>query len=200
MSLRIIIPAKPFAEAKQRLSPALNPPARARLAEELFRHVLATALAMACVRAVIVVSRGHEVLTLAEDMGATGVAEASHGDLNGALWQAAEFARAHGASKILVLASDLPLLCESDLAALIAETCAIAPDRLGRGTNALLWPAIPTLGFHFGDNSFAHHCAAARGAGVDPKIISRAGLAHDVDFPSDLFDLPSTAWSGLRSC
>ncbi|HEX4078722.1 MAG TPA: 2-phospho-L-lactate guanylyltransferase [Rhizomicrobium sp.] len=198
MSLRIIIPAKPFAEAKQRLSPTLNQAARARVAEEFFRHVLATALVMAPARAVIVVSRGHEVLALAEELGATGVAEASHADLNAALWQAAEFAHAHGASKVLVLASDLPLLCDSDLAALIAETCAVAPDRHGRGTNALLWPAIPTLGFHFGDNSFAHHCAAARAAGVDPKIISRPGLAHDVDFPSDLFDLPSTAKAPMR--
>jgi 2-phospho-L-lactate guanylyltransferase len=189
MSLCIIIPVKPFAEAKQRLSPALDPAARARLAEQLFRHVLATALGMARPRAVIVVSRGHEVPSLAEALGATGLAESSHADLNAALWQAAAFARAHDASKLLVVASDLPLLRETDLVALVDESCAVAPDRHGRGTNALLWPANPTIGFHFGDNSFAHHCAAARAAGVDPQVISRPGLAHDVDLPSDLFDL-----------
>ena len=193
MSLRIIIPVKPFAEAKQRLSPVLKPPARARLAEELLRHVLATAIGVAHARAVIVVSRGSEVLSLAQAMGATGLAESSRPDLNAALGQAAEFARARGASKILVLASDLPLLCEPDLVALIAESCAVAPDRHGRGTNALLWPTTPAIGFHFGDNSFTHHCAAAKAAGVDPKIVSRPGLGHDVDLPSDLLDLPSTS-------
>ena len=193
MSLRIIIPVKPFAEAKQRLSPALNPSARASLAEELFRHVLATAMVVARAGEVIVVSRGPEVLLLAEQSGATGLAESLDADLNAALSQAAEIARAQGAAKLLIVASDLPLLCESDLAALIAETCAVAPDRHGRGTNALLWPATPMIGFCFGDNSFAHHRAAAKAAGLDPQIILRPGLAHDVDLPSDLFDLPFDA-------
>ena len=92
---------------------------------------------------------------------------------------------------LLVLASDLPLLNEDDLAAVTMEDCAIAPDRRGTGTNALLWPTRPLPGFFFGENSFERHDASARAAGLEPKIVRRPGLAHDVDLPDDLSAIQS---------
>lgn len=187
MALHVIIPVKPFSEAKQRLAPALGAAQRLQLAQDFFRHVLATALGFS--RPVIVVSRAPDVLALADAEGATALLETTRSGLNAALAEAENFARIRDASRLLVVASDLPLLKKSDLAALAAEECAIAPDRRRRGTNALLWPASPHLGFHFGEDSFERHFAAAKGAGFDPKIISRAGLAHDVDLPEDLLAL-----------
>ncbi|HTT81949.1 MAG TPA: 2-phospho-L-lactate guanylyltransferase [Rhizomicrobium sp.] len=184
MALRIILPAKPFAEAKQRLASAMTAEARAHLAEQMFRHVLAIASAFAEPAAIIVVSRAPDILCLAQTCGATALAEKPPCDLNIALRQAAKFALDHGASKLLVVAGDLPLLCKDDLAALAAHDCAIAPDRRGRGTNALLWP--PSLEFHFGDNSFERHCVTAKLAGYEARIVVRSGLAHDVDLPSDI--------------
>jgi 2-phospho-L-lactate guanylyltransferase len=190
MALRIIIPVKPFTEAKQRLGSVLNDRARAELAQSMFQHVFATALRSADAHAVMVVSRGQDVLDFAAAQGAVGVAENGRSDLNAALAQAAEFASEHGASKFLVVASDLPLLREDDLARMFAEVCAIAPDRRGRGTNALTWPAYRPWVFAFGENSFERHFAAARDAGFDPKIITSPGLAHDVDVPDDLLFKP----------
>jgi 2-phospho-L-lactate guanylyltransferase len=187
MDLRIILPVKPFAEAKQRLAPAMTAAARARLAEDMFVHVLATASAFAKPSAIIVVSRGPDVLDHARAMGAIALTEQSPSGLNPALLQASEFARESGAAKLLVVASDLPQLCEADLAALARHDCAIAPDRHGRGTNALLWPA--TLDFHFGENSFERHRAIASSAGYEVRIVSRPGIAYDVDLPSDLIKL-----------
>ncbi|HEY6578358.1 MAG TPA: hypothetical protein VIY09_03475, partial [Rhizomicrobium sp.] len=109
---------------------------------------------------------------------------------NAALSQAARSERASGASKLLILASDLPMLGKADLAAMIEHSCAVASDRRGGGTNALLWPATRRPGFHFGENSFALHCAAARRAGFEPQIVSRPGLAHDLDLPDDLDCMP----------
>ena len=186
MTLRIILPVKPFDEAKQRLAPAMPAAARARLAEEMFRHVFATVVDFAGPPAIIVISRGADVLDYVGTRGATALAERSPSDLNGALRQASAFAQDAGASKLLVLASDLPLLCEADLTALARHDCAIAPDRHGRGTNALLWPTSPLPDFHFGEDSFSRHRAAARAVGLDPQTVLSAGLAHDVDLPSDL--------------
>ena len=186
MALRIILPVKPFAEAKQRLASALTAKARAQLAEDMFRHVLVTACMFAKPSAVIVISRGTDVRDIAGTQGAIALAEQSPSDLNSALRQAAEFARGDGASKLLIVASDLPLLHEADLAALALHDCAIAPDRHGRGTNALLWP--PRLAFQFGENSFARHCAIAASGGYGAQIVTRPGLAHDVDLPVDLLD------------
>ncbi|MGH6878348.1 MAG: 2-phospho-L-lactate guanylyltransferase [Rhizomicrobium sp.] len=186
MTLRIVIPVKPFAEAKQRLSPVMAPEARAKLVADMFKHVFATARLVVEAQAVIVLSRDRDVLALAEAGRATALIETTRPDLNAALSQAAQFGRANGASKLLILVSDLPLLCKSDLVAMIEQTCVVAPDRHGRGTNALLWPASASPGFHFGENSFALHCAAARTAGFDPQIVSRRGLGSDVDLPEDL--------------
>jgi len=197
MDLRIVIPVKPFAEAKQRLAPLLNAQERAQLARDFFRHVFATTLGFARAPSVIVVSRDAEILSFAEAGGAIGLAEDQRSGLNAALAQAAEFARREGASRLLIVASDLPLLSRSDLEAMSAAECAIGPDRRGIGTNALLWPAGPEPGFHFGDNSFARHSAAAKAAGSDPQRIVRPGLACDIDLPDDLLDWRRTSCSAL---
>ncbi len=189
MDLRIILPVKPFGEAKQRLAAAMPDAARARLAEQMFRHVFATASAFAGPSALIVVSRGADVLGFTRTLGATALVEQSPSNLNIAVLQAARFVRDTGASRLLIVASDLPLLCEDDLATLALHDCAIAPDRHGRGTNALLWPV--SLGFQFGENSFERHCAIAETAGYEARIVARPGLAHDVDLPSDLLERES---------
>jgi 2-phospho-L-lactate guanylyltransferase len=188
VSLRIVIPVKPFDEAKSRLAPELDADSRARLARQLFLHVFETVRKFANCRNVIVVSRAAEVLTLAEAAGAIALRESSPPELNAALDQTAQFTSKSGATRILVVASDLPLLSPADLAALAQGACSIAPDRHRRGTNALLWPVV--LGFRFGADSFENHAAAARAAGFDPVIVLRRGLAHDVDVPDDLKDLP----------
>jgi len=184
MDLRVVIPVKPFGEAKLRLAPALDPAQRARLAERMFRHVLRVASTAFGAANVLVISRSHDVLAIAATEGATSICESEPSDLNSALSQAARFAQSHGASHVLALASDLPLLQESDLAELARHGCAIAPDRHSRGTNALLWPA--NLPFAFGENSFARHLTIADKAGVSLQAVHRPGLAHDVDVPSDL--------------
>jgi 2-phospho-L-lactate/phosphoenolpyruvate guanylyltransferase len=188
MDLRVIIPVKPFAQAKQRLSPALNAIQRAQLAERMFRHVLRVSAAVFNAGNLLVVSRSSDVLAIAQAHGAPGLLEEGPCELNSALSHAARVVRANGNSGVLVLASDLPLLEEHDLMEMTRTECAIAPDRHRRGTNALLWPS--TLPFAFGENSFARHLASTRAAGFDPQIVSSPGLAHDIDVPEDLIGAP----------
>jgi 2-phospho-L-lactate guanylyltransferase len=184
MDFRTIIPVKSFGEAKQRLALVLNPTQRAHLAEEMFRHVLGVASNAFGMSNVLVISRSRDVLAIAEADGAMAVPESEPSELNSALAKAASIARAQGASHVLALASDLPLLEKSDLAELTKHDCAIAADRHRRGTNALLWPVA--LPFSFGDDSFARHRAIAGSAGLDPQIVARKGFAHDIDVPEDL--------------
>jgi 2-phospho-L-lactate guanylyltransferase len=187
MNLRVIIPVKPFGQAKQRLAPALQPAERARLAERMFRHVLGTASVAFGHANILVVCSSSDVCAIAKSEGAIGIREMGLPDLNAAIAQAATFAGNSGASMHLVLASDLPFLEQSDLIDLAAYGCAIAPDRHERGTNALLWP--PHLPFEFGEGSFARHRGTAERAGFKPYICLRRGLAHDIDVPDDLREL-----------
>jgi 2-phospho-L-lactate guanylyltransferase len=195
MDLRVIIPVKTFAEAKQRLAPALNPAERARLAEDMFLHVFEMASAFIGAANVLVISRLTDVLAIADARGAVTIAEREPYDLNSALLQAASVAQRRGASRVLALASDLPLLQKSDLAEMAQHACAIAPDRHNRGTNALLWPAM--LPFAFGNDSFARHLTIADQAGISMQVVRRPGLARDVDVPEDLIDaIPRPRFSG----
>ena len=82
--------------------------------------------------------------------------------------------------------ADLPLLSVDDITALItdgAAACTIAPDRHGTGTNALAIVEPFGFGFAFGPNSFARHCAAAKGKA---RIVTRLGLELDIDTAADL--------------
>ncbi len=88
---------------------------------------------------------------------------------------------------IAVFHADLPRLGAEDVAALLAAGerggCAIAPDRHGTGTNALAIGDGRAFSFAFGADSFARHRAQA---GERFEIVTRPGLALDVDTPDDL--------------
>ncbi len=197
MKICTIIPAKPFEHAKTRLAPVIGALEREDLARRLFLHVLKTTLRFS--GPVVVVSRSREVLRLAQSEGAVGLKEMCRPDLNAALEQAAKYAHARGALKLLIVPGDLPLLDLPDLRALARETCAIAPDRLGRGTNALLWPATHRPKFQFGIDSFRSHWNSAKALGLRPRAIVREGFAHDIDVPGDLLGtVPSYGRAGAE--
>lgn len=194
MSVYCLIPAKPHAEAKSRLAPVLTQSQR----EEFNRWLLQRTLRLArqVVGPVVVVSRDPAIVAQAETQGAWGLAETSAG-LNPALTQAAGFARAHGATGLLVLPTDLPCLTATDLESILAlgttpstrgagaPALVIAPCRHGTGTNALLMRPPDLIPFAFGPDSFAAHCAAARAAGVEPLVYRADSIAFDLDTPED---------------
>jgi 2-phospho-L-lactate guanylyltransferase len=185
MALWAILPVKPFASAKLRLAPVLRPAERRMLALSLFRRTLGIVGQFAVLSDAVVVSRSREVLALARALGAIPLKETGAPGLNVALARAARFARSHGATRLLILPSDLPFLDREDLRALASADCAIAPDRRGEGTNALVWPTLPHPVFHFGANSFLRHRLAARSYGLAPCLIRRRGLSCDIDTPAD---------------
>jgi 2-phospho-L-lactate guanylyltransferase len=111
----LIVPVKPFAEGKSRLSEELPPAERARLSRRLLHHVLTTAAIDDLFPQTIVVSRDPGAAKIAEGYGAMLLAEEG-GELNAALEQARELALRQGATAILVLPADLPHLSADHLA------------------------------------------------------------------------------------
>jgi 2-phospho-L-lactate guanylyltransferase len=63
---------------------------------------------------------------------------------------------------------------------------AFVPSRSGRGTNAALLDPPDAMPLTFGEPSFDNHLAAARGAGLSPRVVRLAGIGLDVDAPDDL--------------
>jgi 2-phospho-L-lactate guanylyltransferase len=190
MNIWAVIPAKPVNEGKSRLAGVLTLEQRARLNEYLFRRTLAIVCGVLPPTQVMVVTRDTGLLGIAAAAGAIALTERGH-DLNQALHQAAEFPRLTGA--LLAISSDLPDLEADDIHALLAarEKIVVAPDRAHLGTNALLTAPAGFIPFRFGQNSFALHCAEANERGISPHIVSRPGLAFDLDTPKDLRACPN---------
>jgi len=193
----ILIPVSPFEEGKSRLAPVLSDGQRAALSQRFFRHVLDVAIGCVPAEHCLVISRSTAVLGLASRAGAQGILERQRG-LNEALVQGTAVARTQGATGLLVLSGDLPLLDKEELDAMLA-LCAdapavIAPDAGDTGTNAL-WLSPPGLiPYAFGEGSFARHCAALEAAGEQATVFRRRGLMCDVDSPEDLEQIRSDGW------
>ena len=149
---------------------------------------------------------GHVVQTLRETPGVDRIAVVSpeHGDLAGdvialadpgrglnyAMMHASAEARRRGATRLLIVHADLPLLRSTEVATLIgaAESTgvAVAPDRAGSGTNALCLSSLSRFRFRFGPGSLRKHLAEAAMHGMPPVLVRSPGLAFDVDQMADL--------------
>jgi 2-phospho-L-lactate guanylyltransferase len=186
MTIWAAIPVKPLAEGKSRLADVLSPEARIRLNARLFRHTFDAVSAVFDPAYIIVVSRDAALRDLAAARGARIIAEQGN-ELNDALVEAAAFPGPDDG--LLCVSTDLPSLTPEDLRAMLAEIqtpIAIAPDRERKGTNALLTIPAACIPFQFGPDSFAKHLAGAAKRDITARIISRPGLAFDLDTEADL--------------
>lgn len=178
----------------------MPPQERRALNAWMFHHVFAVARDVVGSASCLVVSPSRAVCEIAEQANARWFRDDGSG-LNPALEKARQMAISRGADTMVALSCDLPLLENSDLAALLASTeiMAIAPDVDGGGTNALLTRRQAAIPYRFGPSSCQAHMdeAAARGFAVD--VIRRSGLAQDLDLPGQLHLIDSKRGDFLSS-
>jgi 2-phospho-L-lactate guanylyltransferase len=179
MSWTALVPLKPPALGKSRLSLCLSPGDRAALSRHLFERTIATLRDVPAIHAI-------HLLSAEPFFGWTGGWIRDEG--RGLNQEIAAARDGLAPTRLLTVHADLPLLAIADVAAMLdrAETlgCAIAADRHGKGTNAVALPPAADFDFAFGPDSLAKHLAqAAAGARID-----RRGLALDCDTPRDLDD------------
>jgi len=188
MTLWAIVPSRPLTEGKSRLAEILTPDERRALNEGFFRQTLTTAAAIAGRSRTLAISRSEAVLDAARSMACGALLEQAPYGLNAALDQAANMARTLGATIILSVSCDLPFLMPDDLQALLQaaeEGLAIARDRSGQGTNALVVSPVGAIPYCYGPDSFRAHQAAALAAGRRIGVVERTGLSFDIDTPDD---------------
>lgn len=191
MTLWAIVPVKPLRRGKSRLAGVLNEDERTDLNHCLLVHTLDVLAGVPGIEHTLVVSRDPQALALARDHGARTVQEHGLSKLNLAIARATIVAASHAVLGVLVLPADLPLLTVEDVQALIERSTqppvmVIAPDRHGKGTNALLIKPTGRIQYTFGRDSFEKHCELAARAGMRLEICERPNLALDVDLPEDL--------------
>jgi 2-phospho-L-lactate guanylyltransferase len=186
-----VVPVKGGASAKQRLGDAVAPDLRQRLALAMAEDVLAALAAAPGLRGVIVVTADAAARALAERYGARVLADGAEAGQTGAVAAAARTLAREGRGAMLTIPGDVPLITPEEVARIVAAhdrvpDFVIAPAHDERGSNAILCAPPEAVPLTFGNDSFRPHLAAARRAGLEPKILHLAGIGLDIDNPADL--------------
>jgi len=190
MTFWAIVPVKPLRRGKSRLAGILTEDERADLNRALLHHTLQILSELREVDEVLVVSRDPQVLTIARNYGARTVREDGQPELNTALKRATVIAQVYATRGVLVLPADLPLISREDALALVERATdppvvVIAPDRHGKGTNALLISPAGLIEYDFGEDSFQRHCDLVKKAGARLEVVNLPSLGLDLDSPED---------------
>lgn len=188
-----IVPVKPLALAKGRLSTRLSPAQRRRLVLTMLQDVLAALAPVRAIAKTLVVTADPDVADAAARAGVRIVTERQAQGLNQAVEHGLQQAVRLGATRALVLPADLPFATSDEIARLVAAGAdstraelAMVPAADGDGTNALLISPPGIITPSFGPGSFLAHLGQALARRVDVRVLHLAGLALDIDRPQDL--------------
>jgi 2-phospho-L-lactate guanylyltransferase len=199
-----VVPVKDIAQAKQRLAGVLSQEQRRDLALAMLDHVLAVLSSVSELSGVLVVTIDPAAAVLAAKYGAVvsamGAREGHSGAVAAAVCELTSRRR-----DLLTLPGDLPLVEATDIRQLLAthhddvrrsgRAFCIVPARDRRGSNAVLCSPADAVPLCFGYDSFLPHLAAARGRGIEPRVMELPRIALDIDTPEDL-----AHWLAIPSC
>jgi 2-phospho-L-lactate/phosphoenolpyruvate guanylyltransferase len=179
----VIIPVKPLAAAKSRIS--VSPEVRRRLAAAFALNTIHAAHGAQLVEDVVVLTSDHRIAASAKQLGAVVLADCGSG-LNGSL-QAA-LACQPQSDPAAILAADLPLLTSDMLDGVLASGADYerwhVRDFAGTGTTMLGARECRSLEPQFGPESSKKHLGC--GFAQLPLPENLLGAAHDVDTVTDL--------------
>ena len=192
-----LVPVKALAWGKSRLSVLLSQEARQAVSRAMLTDVLTCLRQSSSVEKFAVVSSDSALLSLAEKFGAHVIHEGHPRGLSDAVAFGTDFCVQHGASALLVLLADLPLVEPDDINCLfqqgeeLGQGVILATCKEREGTNALL--RVPPLVIPpcFGGPSLEWHRAAAQRVGAQFRVLEMPRLAFDIDSVEDLQQLLS---------
>jgi len=185
-----LLPTKPLALGKSRLTPLLSTTDRAAIGHAMFTDVLTALCAAESLDAVIVITADETLASEAEAAGAAPIRETAPTGLNAAVIRGTDAAVARGATTVVVVLSDIPWITGPDIDALCLEAPAkgalAVPSKEGTFTNVLLRRPPTLFRPAFGRHSLRRHVAAAEAQGMPCRIFPSERIGFDVDTPDDL--------------
>lgn len=188
MTTIAVVPVKRISGAKTRLAGRLTAHERQRLVLDLFDHVLAVLAESPSIDDIIVVTPDSEILRRARAGYATGLLQPAEG-LNEAIVLGRDLAIRRGATGLVVVLADLPLLTAADINTVVERTAdatvVLAPDRHGQGTNVLSMRPVTAIEPAFGTHSLCRHRLAAGQCGLAIREYQSMGTGFDIDTPAD---------------
>lgn len=191
MSTFAILPVKRFEGAKGRLEGALAAGPRRALAEAMYVDVLTALRRAQGVDRTLVLTADPGAQRVAEGYEAIPLDDPAEAGQNRAVLRGVAHARELGATRVLCLSGDTPMIDPAALDSLLGRPrtadryAVIVPDRHGTGTNGLLLCPPDGMQPSYGLGSCARHRALAEEAGLAVEIAELESLALDVDTPDD---------------
>ena len=183
-----IIPMKPLADCKTRLSRTLTAEERGDLVIGMLRRVI-MAIKGASIDVFWVVGGDWRIRNLTRNFDGLWIEDFGR-NLNDTVDKSFDRAsqRGHGA---MYLPGDLPFIKSADITSMLRSTgqgrnIVLAPARRDSGTNGILIP--PKLAFkpELGNRSFTKHLSQAGKLGISVAICYSEGLGFDLDITEDL--------------
>lgn len=187
-----LLPVKAPAGAKQRLSGLLSQEHREALARAMCEEVLATLCSVEGLDRIVVVTSDAATAHQARRSGAEVFEELEQLGHSHSADAAAKRAMTLGATSVMLLPIDVPLVTKGEIEMLIAAAgngVVIVPSADGTGTNALVRTPPDAIESRFGPGSFRAHVDQAQARGVPVKVLRPAGLLFDIDTPEDIAEL-----------
>ncbi len=187
----VLLPLKDPAQAKQRLAGHLSPQERQALAWAMLEDVTAAVGAATTPEQVVVVTSCQPGMRHAQKNSWQVIEENHQISESHSVDRSCKILQERGASVVLRLPTDIPLLQPEDIDSLLdlelqPPSALIVPSRDGTGTNALLRTPPSAFPSRFGENSVVLHQQEARHHQVELKILENPRIAFDLDELSDL--------------
>lgn len=190
MALWVIVPVKSIHNGKSRLAGVLSSGDRENLNIAMLTNILKTLKEMDGIAGALIISHDKTIQILTETFGFDFLLEQQPYSLNHAINKACEKCRDMGASAVLILPADLPLITKKSLQSILDKNIeppvvVITPDRRKEGTNSLLINPASEFNFQFGENSFLTHQKNATLMNYRVEIVVDPGMELDLDTPED---------------
>jgi 2-phospho-L-lactate/phosphoenolpyruvate guanylyltransferase len=196
-SLHAIVPVRTIGGGKSRLGVALDAEERETLILGMLRRELGVLRDWGGAEQIYVITPDDGLAALARATGAQPVLQSGEG-LNEAITEARRLAIARGATAVLILPADLPLVTAEALdrvrdaadAAVAAGSgravVVLVPADARGGTNGLMLSPPDVIAPCFGPSSLEQHLRAAAAADASVQVVVDPALAFDLDTPEDL--------------
>ncbi len=171
----------------------LKPVEREQLTVAMLKDVLFVLRRSRQVGSVTVVSADKSARSISRRFGADFLWEGKRRGLNKGLKLAISNSERRGASSVLVIHADLPLLKPREVDEFLEQSqgysVSLTPSKDGAGTNALLMRPPRVIRPVFGRDSFRRHLSLAMKRNARSRVLRFRGISFDVDKPRDLVDL-----------
>ena len=191
-----LLPVKSPKNAKQRLDGFLPAAHRETLAHLMYEHTIAALCRASGIDRVVVVTSDSEIAGHARGAGALVFEERQQSSHSHSADAACLRALELGATTVLLVPIDVPLVTAEDFSRLAAAArpgVVVVPSADGTGTNALVRTPPDVIESCFGPGSFRAHLEQAARKGVAAEVLRLPGLMFDIDTPGDVVELLESA-------